>query len=63
MGDFDSAIEKSEENYSFYYLIRGICYGLLLYFKESMHDLSVAIQLDENLEMAYEFRARCAFML
>lgn len=47
--DFETVIEKSEETNAKFYLSRGRCYACLSMFKESITDLSIAINLNKDL--------------
>jgi tetratricopeptide (TPR) repeat protein len=46
--DLEMVIEKSEETSAKYYLARGRCYACLSMFKESITDLSIAINLNKE---------------
>lgn len=45
------------------YLARGRCFACMGVFIEAMKDLSVALNLDENLGQAYIYRGMCAYLL
>lgn len=46
-----------------YYMARGRSYSCISMFEEAMQDFSVALNLDETLQQAYQFRGKCAFLM
>jgi hypothetical protein len=44
------------------FLARGRAYACVSMLSEAMSDLTQAIDQDETLQQAYDFRGRCAFL-
>lgn len=61
--EIDQAIEKSEDNISKYYYLRGLMYGSSKNYKNALEDFSITIQLDQKNRKAYLNRAKCYFLL
>ena len=61
--DFNVAILEEEEATAQFHLARGRCYACLSILDEALKDLSIALELDENLLEAYIFRGKCAYLL
>lgn len=61
--DLEVVIEKSDDASAKHYLARGRCYACLSMFKEAITDLSIAINLNNNLLDAYLNRGKCAYLI
>ena len=61
--DFETAIDKAEDNMAYHFLCRGFCYARVKMFKEAIQDFTIVLQLDENYSDAYYYRGRCALLL
>lgn len=55
----EKAIEKSEDNISKYFYVRGLIFSLLGNFSQAIQDYSIAIKLDDRYSDAYLERAKC----
>lgn len=60
--DIKLAIEKAEDNVTDHYILRGLCYSSAHMYDEALQDFSIAIQLNEDLDYAYSYRARVAYL-
>jgi len=59
----EKAIEKADENYAKYYYLRGAIFACTQSYYNAVSDLSIAINLDKDLQPAYLERAKCYFTL
>ncbi len=46
IGEFEEAINRSDDSIARYYLFRGISYACLGMFKEAIKDFNITISLD-----------------
>lgn len=61
--DFNEAINQEQDTTPMHYLARGRSYACLSILTEAMKDISIALNLDETLLQAYQFRGCCAYLL
>ena len=61
--EIEKAIDKADENYPKYFLLRGLIYSSLQSFDNALSDLSITINLDKHCAEAYLERGKCYFAL
>jgi len=63
VSDIELAMDKSEDNEADYLVIRGLCFAQLKLYEDALQDFMYAVKLNNQLEVAYAYIAKCFKLL
>lgn len=63
VADIETAMDKSEDNEANFLVARGLCFAQLKLYEDALQDFMYAVKLNNQLEIAYAYIAKCIGLL